>query len=128
MKKITAILLLSFFLIANSGVAVSAHWCGGKLASINLYANGEHKCKCGKKAMKPNCCKDKTVQLKANDELVKTTFINFKIPIQKFLLACTSLNEVIPSSHYQFAVVSFYHPPLFKPKVPIFLLDGVFLI
>ena len=128
MKKVSAIFLLLLFLIANSGVAVSAHWCGGKLASIDFFADGEHKCKCGKKAMKPNCCKDKTVLLKANDELAKTTHFAFKIVIQKFLFAFPTLIEIVPAVQNQYLIADVYHPPQFKPKTPIYLLDRVFLI
>lgn len=128
MKKVTTIFLLFVFLIANSGVAVSAHWCGGKLASIEIFADGEHKCKCGKKAMKPNCCKDKTVQLKANDELAKTSHFAFKIATPKFLFAFPTLIEIVPAAQNQYFVSDFYHPPQFKPKASIYLLDRVFLI
>lgn len=76
MKKITAIFFLPLFLIANLGVAVSVHWCGGKLDSIDFFSDGKHKCKCGEKAMKLDCCKDKTVQLRASDELAKTKIFN----------------------------------------------------
>jgi hypothetical protein len=128
MKKATAIFLLLLFLIANSGVAVSVHWCGGKLASIDFFADGEHNCKCGKKPMKPNCCKDKTVQLKANDELAKTSHFAFKIASPKFLFAFPTLIETVPAAQHQYLVSDFYHPPQFKPKTPIYLLDRVFLI
>lgn len=128
MKKITAILLLLIFLITNSGMAVSMHWCGGKLASIDFFSDNEHPCKCGKRAMKPDCCKDKTFQLKANNELTKTTHFAFKISVTKFLFTLANQIEVVPSGHFQYAASDFYHPPLFKPKAPIYLLDRVFLI
>lgn len=128
MKKVTAILLLLLFLIANSGVAVSLHWCGGKLASIDFFADGEHNCKCGKKAMKPNCCKDKTIHLNASDELAKTSHFAFKIATTKFLFAFLAPTEFVPSAKFKYVVSDFYHPPPFKPKNPIYLLDRVFLI
>lgn len=128
MKKVTAILLTLLFLFSNSGVVASVHWCGGKLASIDFFADGEHKCKCGKKAMKPNCCKDKTVHLKANNDLSKTTYFSFKISTPKFLFAFLTPFEVVPSVQFKYAASDFYHPPPFKPKAPIYLMDRVFLI
>lgn len=128
MKRVTAIFLLLLFLIANSGVAVSVHWCGGKLASIDLFSDGGHSCKCGKRAMKPNCCKDETVQLKANDELAKATQFTFKVALLKISFIPTKQIEVLPSAQYLYAASDFYHPPPFKPKAPIYLLDRVFLI
>lgn len=126
MKKVTAIFLLLLFLIANSGVAVSVHWCGGKLASIDFFADGEHNCKCGKRPMKANCCKDKTVHLKANDELAKTNHFAFKFATPKFLFALPTQIVVLHSAQHLYAASDFYHPPPFKPKAPIYLLDRVF--
>ena len=128
MKKAAAILLSFFFLISNSVVAVSVHWCGGKLASVNFFADQEHNCKCGNRAMKPNCCKDKTVQLKANDELAKTNHFSLKITPPKCIFTLPIQITVLPSAQYQYVVADFYHPPPFKPKAPIYLLDGIFLI
>ena len=128
MKKIIAIFLLLLFLIANSGVAISVHWCGGKLASIDFFSDGEHSCKCGKRPMKANCCKDKTVHLQANDELATTTHFAFKIATPKFLFAFPTLIEIVPAAQNQYLVSDFYQPPQFKPKTPIYLWDRVFLI
>jgi hypothetical protein len=127
-KKVIAIFLLLLFLIANSGVTVSAHWCGGKLATIDFFADGEHNCTCGKQSMKPSCCKDKTFHLQANDELAKTSYFNFKIASPKFLFACTAPIEIATATQHQYLVSDFYHPPEFKPKTPIYLLDRIFLI
>lgn len=128
MKKVTAILLLLLFLITNSGVAVSVHWCGGKLASIDFFEDGEHNCKCGKRPMKSNCCKDKTVHLKASDELAKPDPFAFKISTPKFVFALPIQKVVLHSAQQLFAVFYFNQSLVFKPKIPIYLLDRVFLI
>ncbi len=127
MKKVSASLLLLLFLITNSGMALSVHWCGGKLAAIAFYSFDEHPCKCKKKSMKPNCCKDKTTHLKASDELNKSNQLSFKIPIPKFEFDIQT-QIVFPTETSLYLVSGFYHPPLFKPKVPIYLLEKVFLI
>lgn len=128
MKKVTAIFLLLLFLISNSGMAVSVHWCGGKLASVEFFAHGVHSCKCGKKSMKPNCCKDKTVQLKASDVISKTNCFAVKALTHKFLYDLPTFILFARSAQQEYAVVDFYHPPQFKPKSPIYLLDRVFQI
>ena len=120
MKKISAILLTLIFLTANSGMVLSIHWCGGKLASIDFFPDGEHKCKCGKRPMKPNCCKDKTLQLKANDELAKTTQFAFKVAVPKIDFIPIIQIEVLPSAQFLYAASDFYHPPPYKPKSPIY--------
>ena len=128
MKRITAIIFLLSFLIANSGIAVNVHYCGGKLSSINFFSSNIHLCKCGKKAMKKNCCKDKTAFLKMKDDLVKTNLTAFKIYTSKLILALPKPIEFVPTAQTQLVVLSLYHPPPFKPKSPIYLLDRVLLI
>lgn len=125
------------FLISNSGVAVSAHWCGGKLASINLFTNGKQKCKCCKKTKKPkccqktkkrNCCKNEIVHLKANDELAKTNPFAFKVSDPTQIFPLQQHIEILPIIKSQYSFSAFYHPPQFKPKIPIYLLNEVLLI
>ena len=129
MQKFTAIILLLFFLIANSCVAVRLHWCGGNLASIDFFSRESHSCKCGKMVMKPGCCKNKTVHLKANNEFAKTT--NYKIInsiISKLPYIQTQFFEVLPICHFCQDFSINYKPPPYLFKTPIFILDSVFLI
>ena len=128
MKRIRAIFLLLTFLIANSGMAVTAHYCGGKLSSILFLSFDMHPCKCGKKAMKKNCCKDKTTYLKMKNDLAKSNSIVFKTASPKLIFPYLKQFELVPSAQFQYSVSAFYHPPPFKPKGPIYLLDRVFLI
>ena len=128
MKRITAIFLLLTFLTANTGMAVTVHYCGGKLSSINFFPLDGHYCKCGKKAMKKDCCKDKTTFLKMKDDLVKTNLTAFKISTSKLILSLPKAIEFVPTAQTQLVVLSLYHPPPFKPTSPTYLLDRVLLI
>jgi hypothetical protein len=127
-RKVATIIFLLLFLIANSGIGINMHWCGGKLASIDLFADEEHNCKCGKGPMKPNCCKDKTVHLKANDELSTTNHFAFKITTPKIAFALITPVFEFSSAQQIFLASDSYHPPPFKPKAPIFLMVRVFLV
>jgi hypothetical protein len=128
MKRITAIFFLLTFLIANTGMAVNVHYCGGKLSSINFFSLDNHPCKCGKKAMKKDCCKDKTTFLKMKDDVVKSNITTFKITTLKHIISLPNPIEFVPSAQTQLVVLTLYHPPPFKPKAPIYLLDRVLLI
>lgn len=128
MKKASAIILLQFFLISNSGMAVNVHFCGGKLASVNFFSDGGKKCKCGKRSMKPNCCRDNQLQLKANDELSRTDNFTFKIVAPKILFNLPIVHSNLALLRNQIPVADFYHRPPFKLKTPIYLLDRTFLI
>ncbi len=128
MKKVTAILMLFLFLITNSGIAVTIHSCGGKIASVTLVSSNDHRCACGKKVMKPGCCKSKTTTLKAQKDLAKTNQLIFKSAVPDFDINLVSFCEFIPSTLYTNYSSAFYRPPPNNSKVPIYLLDGIFLI
>lgn len=127
MKKAIAIFLTIIFMITNSGIVLAVHYCGGKMASVNLIAK-RHNCGCGNKAMKKSCCKDKTIQLKACEKIVNPSAFVF-----------SGLHLVVLCvQHYPAGVqrtmksllwlTPFYHPPPFKPKTPIHIMDGVLLV
>lgn len=128
MKRLTAILFLCLFLITNSGMAMAIHWCGGKLTSVDFFHNDDHPCPCGKKAMKSGCCKNTTTTFKACDELAKTSAFLYKASISSFNFGEPQYFETFLSSQFLYSASYFYHPPPFKPKVPIYLMDRVILV
>lgn len=128
MRRIVSISILILYLVSFSGILMSFHFCGGKLSNIDFFSDASHQCSCGKKAMKPNCCKDKTVLLKANDGLAKTETHIFKISAPKLIFTLVNQVNVLPSAHFQFVTSDFFHPPPFKPKASIHIFNGVFLI
>jgi hypothetical protein len=56
-KKTLASILAIIYLGVSSGVAMTIHYCMGKVSSIDLF---HHSDKCGKCGMKTSsgCCKD----------------------------------------------------------------------
>lgn len=128
MKRITAIFFLLTFLMANTGMAVTVHYCGGKLSSINFFPIDNHPCKCGKKAMKTDCCNEKTSFIFMKGDLAKTNSVIFNTTTPKIIFPILKQFELFPPTQTQVVVLSLYHPPQFKPKSPIYLLDRVFLI
>ncbi|MBI3233205.1 MAG: hypothetical protein HYZ42_04075 [Bacteroidetes bacterium] len=128
MKNVLTIVLLSLFLITNSGLAVNAHWCGKKLASIHLASDSKHPCPCGKKAMKSKCCKDKTTTLKAKNDIAKARYFDLKSTTQNCTFTIINYGEGSVSVNYQLPVSNFYRPPPNKHSIPIYLLDRVFRI
>lgn len=79
MKRITVILLMFLYLIPAVGVTVSAHYCGGKITSVKLKLIDTHKCPCGKKPMKKDCCKDVTKIFKLKNEQQKAHQFTLKV-------------------------------------------------
>ena len=78
MRKIVAIILLSLYIVSATGVAVRAHYSGGKLKSIDLVLNSKES-KCGNK----NCCFDKLAFYKVDDSENSTTDITFSPSFDK---------------------------------------------
>ncbi len=129
MKKLSSILLLVFFLIANSGMAVNLHWCGGKLSSLDLNSIEKSNCGCGKKAMKSNCCKDSNLLLKASDEFSKapnSSVLKQSIGIVVFISLFYS--HITPSGVISQHHADFEIPPPLIPKEPLFISAWSFLI
>ncbi|MBC7383257.1 MAG: hypothetical protein H7296_09760 [Bacteroidia bacterium] len=130
MKKIVAILLLFSFFLANSGMAVSMHWCGGKITHISFFSNDSHLCSCKKKEkdMKPGCCKDKTAFFKLKSEINSPNNHSFKASVFQIIYIHFNQKETAYLSLYKFTNTFFYYPPPFKPKVPTYITNGVFII
>lgn len=129
MKAARAIFFLLCFLIGNSGIAVSAHWCGGKLTHISLLVEHDD-CSCGKRVaeMKPDCCKDKVATLKAEDDMNTSVMMVFKAHTFKDIAAAYPGTEVVSAALFHYSAPEFYRPPPDKPSPPVYLMNRVFLI
>ena len=66
MKKVTIAILAVIYLTVSSGVAMTVHYCMGKVSSVDLMHTSD---KCSKCGMKTNggCCKDEFKIVKLND-------------------------------------------------------------
>jgi hypothetical protein len=128
MKKVIALFLLFIFLISNTGMAITIHFCGGKVSSISIVSTNKDRCKCGKKAMKKNCCKEKTTVLKIKDDVVKTNSSIVKVATQQLFLNITKQLVFSNTSPTNYTTLSFYRPPPLQPNTPLYLLDRAFLI
>lgn len=69
-KQKLALSLCAFYLVSVIGVALSMHFCGGKLASVAIYTN-ETACKlCKAEPVEKKddaCCKNTKVDVKVKD-------------------------------------------------------------
>jgi hypothetical protein len=88
-KRILAISLLSFVLLAGSRMAVNLHYCGGKLASIEFFPEKKEACgKCGMKKSK-TCCQDLTKVFHSEDHSLTSFSFDFTtqipaLPVEAF--------------------------------------------
>lgn len=78
-KKIAIIFLIFLYLVPAIGVTVSAHSCDGKVTSVSFNSfDTKHKCSCGSKKMKKDCCKDQTTTIKIDDKQQQTQLVSCK--------------------------------------------------
>ncbi len=78
MRKAAAILALLLYILSSSGVAIKAHYCCGKLKSVNLVLNSADEKECNKK-----CCWDKLAFYKVDDTENATSTITFSPSLDK---------------------------------------------
>lgn len=109
LKQKLALGLSAFYLVSVIGVALSMHFCGGKLASVSVFANevGCKYCKAELVTKKDNsCCKNTKVEVKVKDNHKAES--SFKLP--KLFSLETLLGEKL---------VEFFRPffPSFFSKV-----------
>jgi len=58
MKKISLLLIATFYFVCAIGVYVNAHFCGGELSSVSYFAMHDDDCGCGDEPKDSDCCKD----------------------------------------------------------------------
>jgi hypothetical protein len=106
LKQKLALSLCTFYLVSVIGVALSMHFCGGKLASVSVFADRAacDYCKAEAKDKKDDgCCKNTKVDVKVKDSHQAES--SFKLP------KLFSLETFISSRISE----------LFKPFFPAFL-------
>lgn len=128
-RQIAVIFLLFIHLLFSIGVAISTHYCAGKITSVKLSLLAEHKCPCGKKPMKKDCCKEEAKTFKIKNEQQKAYQFTLKI-FQAFTSQplfsndCKSYNpQPLTLNRY----LCFGHPPD-NTKSPLYIQHRVFRI
>lgn len=84
MKNLLTILMISIYLLGNTGVVVSKHWCGGKVSQVSLFKKAKKSCACGKVKMPKGCCKNTTQKLSNSHEQLSVAEVNFEFNAQHF--------------------------------------------
>lgn len=117
MKRALLLLLILIYTTAVSGASFHLHFCGTHLQMVT-FGDNEHKGCCCKKDMPRkagNCCTDKTVTLKADDE--------HSGGIAEMPALCCKCIPSVQWSNAQYlsisrhAVISFAHSP--PPLLPV---------
>jgi hypothetical protein len=129
MKRSIIFLLLLIYSVSVSGTAFHLHFCGSYLQSVS-FAGTEHKgCCCGKTEMPENCCADKTVVFKSDDDHKESVFIT--IDGQNHASVPVFFPEVAGVAYQpqlSTALHSFHSPPVGSGMCKLHVLNCVFRI
>ncbi len=133
MKQVVALFLIPIYLMLNLGIQVNRHYCGGKLASVNLFV-GKGKCACGETEMPAGCCKDenKIYQIEDDQQKIAFSFDLLKVTLFKFtppapVFEWFTFQNYVLSFHDSLAVI-WQNPPLPPLKTPLYLRNNVLRI
>lgn len=117
------------YLIPAVGITVSAHYCGGKLASLSIGEEQGKTCACGSKKMKGSCCEFETINIKLKDtqQKIASPAWNYEVaqiaePLLRFDITAFYV-PVFETEKVFYAI----HPPDL-PKQPLYIRNCVFII
>ncbi|RAJ82232.1 hypothetical protein CLV59_104457 [Chitinophaga dinghuensis] len=132
MKKIFALILAVLCLGTSTGATVRIHYCGGKLADVQLWPDNSNKCaKCTpvvKKSCNKKCCRDehKTVKLEKDQKLNDNNIQLIQLPaltVQPQYASLPPVQVVHPARAYPSA-----NAPPYEQKISSYILHCTFRI
>ncbi|MBV8251573.1 MAG: hypothetical protein JO154_03120 [Chitinophaga sp.] len=132
MKKIFALILAVLCLGTSTGATVRIHYCGGKLADVQLWPSETNKCgKCTpaiQKSCKKKCCRDehKTVKLEKDQQLNDNNIHLVQLPALAVPFQYASLppvQAIHPAREYPAT-----HAPPYDSKISPYILHCTFRI
>jgi len=115
LKKLSHIVLASYYLILSLGLSVSAHYCLGEISSLSVLVAADP-CACGADEPMP-CCNTETVSISLEDEQVSAKSIQTNglswlfIPATQF-----RVQDIIKIHFSEIAQASDNGPPLISGK------------
>lgn len=106
--------LCVFYLISVIGVAMSMHFCGGKLSQVSFEKSAScGNCKINKVVDKDDCCKDTGVHIKIDDSHKAANKVelpqNFSIALFYGIVVPELLKKVLPN---RLSIIVNKAPPL----------------
>ena len=79
MQKFLSIFMLCLYLLASVGVTVSAHYCGGDLASLALFNKTNCCCSEEEESKKDDCCKNEIKTFRIGIDQLKEEQTGIKV-------------------------------------------------
>lgn len=114
----------------SSGATIHMHYCMEKLIALSLEATGDHECRsCGMtKEESKGCCKDKTTQIKLQDDQKISAIVEFFQLISDAVIVTPAIGfDVVSFDSNELAVPLNHAPPDAVPDL-IYLRNRSLLI
>lgn len=133
MKKLFVLLLAFLYIGSSCEASIYLHYCMGKAVSIGFSPGKSGTCqRCGmkKSAKGMGCCKDEQKIIKTDKTQKITDLVSTNNQPKKFVTVLMTYNE-FSYCICQPSTVNYYpshDPPPGEGPVPIYLMNGVFLI
>jgi hypothetical protein len=107
LRTVTNIVTSCLLLVSTTGLAVSKHYCGGDLVSVELKTEADACCDDGM------CCNTETQFLQLEEDFIaSTTSIDLRNLFSADLIQPNSAMELLNSFHYH------YYTSIIFPDVP----------
>lgn len=126
MIKVLTIVLTFIMLLHNIGLSLAIHYCGGKVANINVgivvkkgtcgMENNEKPCNHSNPQFKKYCCCDKLYQCKLKDNFRKPYLADFKIVKVTILAVINIIYQVFNSYSIASLILHNHSPPVLSPN------------
>ena len=127
MKKAGILLFLLCYLFTAAGFSINLHYCGGKVKSVSLFHTDERNC-CGNKMKKKDCCKEKNVSVKINDNQSHSPALQIPGPQFTTLIFVAPVNSIFTNVTFVSQIIPLNHAPPDLFQAPPYLKNGVLLI
>ena len=119
MKRISAILFSTVYLLLNTGFIMNIHYCLGEIESVSVIPIADNCC-CGDNNVDMGCCGNELLifQFSPDDQLVNSENIVFKAPLLE-IIEIGSIRSIEHKSHERVTLKICNSPP--PEKIPIWL-------
>ncbi len=123
-RKISHIVLSFILLLATTGLAITEHYCGDRLVSVNLLSEPDKCCDSG------DCCHAETVIVKLDTDILNVTTDNLSesinLPASLIPVTISNDNSLLLKNQ---VLNHFRYPDRSPPGINTYLADlGTFLL
>lgn len=133
MKKFFVIPIMFIYLLAVSGIMVTAHYCGQQIESLSFFSNTS-KCIDGdcddKSGENDGCCKDKTIAAKVSNDQDAVSAFKLKLQVLEIVTLPSSntydISNNFAQSDVSLTAYSANAPPGLWQQIPLFKLHSNF--